>query len=242
MDPLTIKLPKALIPVNGIPLLCYTLARLREAGINEIIINACHLGEKLEGFLRHHANFGFDIYISSEEELLGTGGGIKKCEALLREPFLLLNADIICNLKLNLLIRKWQTYEKKSVLALSDKGDPSVAVVGEKVVDFSNLTGSGKSDNYAYFGQSVLTPEIFDYLPEGFSSIVTSGFIPLSRSGDLHYYEYQGWWFDLGTANRIKQAENFLKTKKNIYKLFTSMGLEPEQAYMDWLYQEMTEV
>jgi len=241
LQPLTLKLPKPLVPVNGIPLLCYTLLRLKQAGISELIINTCYLGDKIADFLQHHANFGFDIYISAEKELSGTGGGIKNCQNLLKEPFLLINADIICDIDLTDLIEHWQN-KPQSLLALSKNGKPSVATAQQRVLDFSNLRKSGIADNLAYTGNALLQPEIFQSMPEGYSSLVSFGFIPLVNIAKLGYWEHKGWWFDLGTCERLRQAERFLETKKDINKILAGLNIAPDQGYLDWMYRSFMEV
>ena len=240
--PLTMKLPKPLIPVNGIPLICYAFARLKQAGIKELIINTWYLKEMIADFLHHHHNFGFDIYLSEETELLGTGGGISQCRDLLKEPFLLINADIICDIDFSDLINFHEHNRDNSILAVTETGKPTVAARDEQVMDFSNLRCSGMEDNFAYTGNALLTPEILQYLPSGYSSLVTSGFIPLSVTGHLGYWMHKGWWLDVGTQQRLLDAERFLETKKDINKLFTSLKIYPDQCYLNWIFRNSLEV
>ncbi|MDP8221165.1 MAG: nucleotidyltransferase family protein [Candidatus Stygibacter frigidus] len=240
--PLTQKLPKPMVPVNGIPLLCYTLARLRQAGIHELIINTWYLGDIIAAFLAHHNNFGFDISLSEETELLGTGGGISNCKELLKDTFLLINADIICDIPLTEFIKFQGNKGDISLLAVSAAGKPTVAVKGDQVKDFSNIIGTDLVDCCAYTGNAILTPEIFQCLPSGYSSLVTSGFIPLSIAGHLSYWTHQGWWLDVGKPQRLKDAEIFLETKKDINKLFTSLEFDLDQDYLNWMFQNSLEV
>jgi mannose-1-phosphate guanylyltransferase len=240
--PLTSRLPKPLIPVLGIPLLCYTLARIKTAGIDRVIINIHYRGERIVEFLAHHKNFGIEIELSEEGELLGTGGGIKKCSHQLVSPFMLLNADIICDLDLREFINHWQESGKTSMLAISEQGEPSVAVQNGSVIDFNGLVRSGIENNYSYFGQAIIKPEIFKCMPAGYSSLVTGGLIPLVETGRLDSYVHSGWWFDLGTPAGISKAEIFLETKKSINNLLASGEILLDQDYLNWFYQGVTEV
>jgi len=110
------------------------------------------------------------------------------------------------------------------------------------VIDFSNLRCTGLIDSYAYTGSALLTPEIFQYLPSGCSSLVTSGFIPLSAAGHLNDWTHKGWWLDVGTQQRLLDAERFLETKKDIFKLFTSLKIDPDQGYLNWIFRNSLEV
>ena len=104
LKPLTDHKPKALVPVNGRPLLQILIEKLRDEGFSEIVVNVHHFAEMIKDFLRAHDNFGLDIRISDETEmLLETGGGVKKAARLFTqdgEPFLIHNVDILSNLRL----------------------------------------------------------------------------------------------------------------------------------------------
>src|ERR1700720_2366073 len=78
LRPLTNDRPKALVEVAGRTLLEITLIRLRDFGIREVIVNVHHFGDMMVEYLRVKKNFDMRIEISREEELLDTGGGVKK--------------------------------------------------------------------------------------------------------------------------------------------------------------------
>src|SRR6202521_848679 len=78
LRPLTDDRPKALVEVAGRTLLEITLQRLRSFGINEVIVNLHHFADTVAEYLRAHDDFGMKIEISREDELLDTGGGLKK--------------------------------------------------------------------------------------------------------------------------------------------------------------------
>ena len=108
LRPLTDQMPKALVPVAGIPLLQRVLLRLASAGFDDITINIHHLGQQIADFLRANRNFGLRIHISDERgQLLNTGGGIRHARPFLEgdEPFLVHNVDILTDADLRAL---WQ--------------------------------------------------------------------------------------------------------------------------------------
>src|SRR5690348_3894758 len=105
LRPLTNDRPKALVEINGRTLLEITLARLRQFGVGEVIINAHHFATKIADYLLDNNNFGMTIEISEENLLLDTGGGLKKAaHFFLRdgadEPFFLHNVDVLSNIDL----------------------------------------------------------------------------------------------------------------------------------------------
>ena len=103
LKPLTDTMPKALVRVGGQPLLWHVINKLKHAGYERIVVNVHHFAGQIVDYLKANDNFGLDIRISDESEmLLETGGGIKKALPLFdhTEPILIHNVDILSNLDL----------------------------------------------------------------------------------------------------------------------------------------------
>lgn len=109
LRPLTNDRPKALVEVAGKPLLQHQIEKLKAAGFEHIVVNVHHFGEQIINFLAANNQFGLDIKISDEREmLLDTGGGIKAAMHLFdnEDPVLIHNVDIISDIDLGALYRK----------------------------------------------------------------------------------------------------------------------------------------
>jgi NDP-sugar pyrophosphorylase family protein len=121
LRPLTDTRPKALVEISGRTLLEITLSRLSSSGIRDVIINVHHFPDMILDYLKAHNNFGLHIEISREEQLLDTGGGLKKASwfflqdsAHSEEPFLLHNVDVISTIDLH---RMAEFHNAKQALA-----------------------------------------------------------------------------------------------------------------------------
>lgn len=104
LKPLTDHMPKALVSVGGEPLLKRVILKLKEAGVERIVVNVHHFSEQIVDYLKENNNFDTDILISDESQmLLETGGGIKKARPLFEQssPVLIHNVDILSNVDLN---------------------------------------------------------------------------------------------------------------------------------------------
>ncbi len=103
LRPLTDTMPKALVPVRGVPMLGRVLTKLRGAGIDSFVVNVHHFAEQIEKYLSEN-DFGAPVAVSREPDgPLETGGGIKHAAPLLRSPegrFLVHNVDILSDLDL----------------------------------------------------------------------------------------------------------------------------------------------
>lgn len=98
LKPLTDRMPKALVPVAGKPLLQHVLDKLQAQGFDDIVVNVHHFASQIVDYLK-----GTGIKISDESaELLETGGGLKKALPLFGngDPVLIHNVDILSNVDL----------------------------------------------------------------------------------------------------------------------------------------------
>jgi len=114
LKPLTDSIPKALVEINGTPLLEIIIRRLSNAGVNHFVINTHHFSEKIHEFLELKKYFNASIDISDEKNLLlDTGGGFKKASAFLKEEnFLIHNVDILSGIS----IKSFMDFLFKTVL------------------------------------------------------------------------------------------------------------------------------
>ena len=100
LKPLTDTMPKAMVPVNGKPLVQILIEKLKGIGVTEIVINVHHFAQQIIDFVEANDHFGIDIKFSDETDmLLETGGGLKKAARLFSndKPILVHNVDILSN-------------------------------------------------------------------------------------------------------------------------------------------------
>lgn len=114
---ITREIPKALVPVGGVPMLQRVLDKLRGAGFGPLVVNSCYKAELIERFLADNPQAGRGVLLSREPgpEPFETGGGIKFARPLLEDSprFLAHNADILSDLDL----ARFVALSKKSALA-----------------------------------------------------------------------------------------------------------------------------
>ena len=222
LRPITNTVPKPLIPVLNLPSICYTLALLKEAGIDTVICNVHHHAERIRRFFSENQSFGMDMHISEETTILGTGGGLKHCEDMLgHETFVLINSDIIADFNLKSFIDFHNSSGNEGSLMLFETPDAKtigdVGIDESKVWDFRNMRNTGLRSDYIYAGAAVLNPSIFRFLSKGISSIVDTGFTGLITHESLGYFRHEGFWQDIGTPESFWQAN--IKNRENILQI-----------------------
>ncbi|MFJ4443235.1 N-acetylmuramate alpha-1-phosphate uridylyltransferase MurU [Pseudomonas sp. NPDC089422] len=206
MRPLTLHTPKPLVPVAGQPLIEYHLRALAAAGFTEVVINHAWLGQQIEDHLGDGSRFGLSIRYSAEGEPLETGGGIFKALPLLgSEPFALINGDVWSDYDL---ARLRAPLKGLAHLVLVDNpghhGRGDFRLNGERVVDGDDAPG-----NLTFSGLSVLHPALFEGCQAGAFKLA-----PLLRqamaSGQVSGEHFRGHWVDVGTLERLAEAERLI--------------------------------
>ncbi|MBR2935526.1 MAG: nucleotidyltransferase family protein [Paludibacteraceae bacterium] len=190
LKPLTDTLPKALVPLAGKTLLQWQIERLKAAGITNIVVNVHHFPDMIINYLRENNNFGCNISVSDERDmLLETGGGLRKAKTLLLgianresrnndEPILVCNVDILSNIDIPTLVNAYNSNEMGLVVVspretqrylLFDhdnrlRGWTNIAT-GEVRGPISKIQNPRSNHRpLAFSGMQVLNPRIFDMM------------------------------------------------------------------------------
>jgi NDP-sugar pyrophosphorylase family protein len=225
LRPLTDELPKALVPVAGRPMIEYPLLLLRHYGITEIVINVHHLGEKIEACLQDGKKFGLRITYSKERELLDTGGGLLQAKPFLQDgAFVVINTDVIIDLPLQAAIDQHRKSRAAATLVLrpdaqADRYGAIEISEDRRVRKFLNHLApsngaAGSLRKLMYTGVQILEPKVFDYMEAANSAAFSTTKVTypkmLTEGERLYGFLFEGFWQDLGTPERIREAEEKL--------------------------------
>jgi NDP-sugar pyrophosphorylase family protein len=225
LRPLTDTLPKALVSVAGRPMIDYSLLLLRHYGIRDIVINLHHHGEQIEKRLGDGKHLGLKITYSAEPELLDTGGGLLKAKPFFEnETFIVINTDVMIDLHLDDLLKFHR--DRKATATLVLRSDEKADQYGSIDIDthgricrfldtFLPAQSNGPTHKLMFTGVQVLEPKVFDYMdpessPQKFSTTRQTYPRMLADRQSLYGFCFDGFWQDLGTAERIRQAERSL--------------------------------
>ncbi|MES0872695.1 N-acetylmuramate alpha-1-phosphate uridylyltransferase MurU [Sinimarinibacterium thermocellulolyticum] len=203
MRPLTDRTPKPLLEVGGRALIEHHLLRLCAAGIERVVINLGWLGAQIRERLGDGRAYGMQIAYSDEGwPALDTGGGIHRALPLLdAAPFVLVNADVWCELPLAGLRERAERWPADALAHLVLVPNPPQHPHGDFALDGDRVHESGQA-KLTYSGQAVLHPRLFEHCAPGRFSL-----IPVLRAamrrGAVSGERYDGVWADIGTPQRL---------------------------------------
>jgi len=229
LRPLTDSKPKALVEINKIPLLEIVIKRLKLYGFNKIIINIHHFSEQIINFLKKKNNFGVDIRVSNETDLLlGTGGGLKKASWFFNDskPFLVHNVDILSDIDLKQFYESHINSDALATLAVRNRQSSRYLLFnndnnlcGWKNTKTSEIKIAKQSESVliplAFSGIHIINPSIFDLMPKQRIFSMIDVYLNLSVNYKIKAFNHDSsLWIDIGTKESIIEAGKILSRIK----------------------------
>lgn len=206
MMPLTAHTPKPMLCIAGKPLLQHHIENLRNAGIRELVINHCYLGEQLVDYFKNGSEFGVTIQWSKETTALETAGGIRNALPLLGDsPFLAVNSDIWCDIPFDKLLNSphIQSLTQQQTLAhLILVSNPPHNPQGDFGLTGDRVNNQQQS-KWTFSGVALYHPQLVADCsrdqPQRLAPLLRATAEKNLVSGEV----YSGEWQDIGTPQRL---------------------------------------
>ena len=203
-------LPKPLVPVGGLPLAAYGIARLVDCGVTRVII-ACRAGDE-EAFLQALSGLGADVEAVGEEEPLGRGGGLRLAATRRQEEgsVLALNGDELLDIDFRALLSEHEASGAAGTIVVAQVSSPFGVV---EIEDDGTVTGFREApllEHWVNSGVYVLGEEALALLPEK-GDHEQSTFPQLAGRRRLHAHRHQGVWLTVNTPKDLRRAAEFIE-------------------------------
>jgi len=226
LKPFTDAHPKALATVNDKTILQRNIEYLSSFGIKKIVINVHHFANQITEFIRKNNGFGSEISFSDEtDEVLETGGGIKKASWFFKEedePFVVMNVDILTDMNLEKMIVQHKKEKPLATLAVTSRKTSRYFLFDEldHLVGWENIkTGEQKmsrqTNKYwqkAFSGIHIISPEIFDLIKMQGKFSMVDVYLELAKTNDITAFDHNNSKFiDVGKPESILKAEGIFK-------------------------------
>ena len=234
LQPLTDQTPKPLLPVWGEPMVARILQMLEAWGVEEIVVNAHHLAEKVQAYCAARKGKA-RIRVSVEKEILGTGGVLNPLRDFLgQDDFWLVNGDIVIEeLEPQPILDAFQASGRFAACWLTEAGPRTVEADPEGRICNYRSDDAGAPGTYTYTGCALLSADILDYVkPEGYSSIIEA--YEKAMMTDAKFVVgavlNEAFWWDAGTPERLREVNDGPQPAA----LFGDMRLDALVARLGW--------
>jgi mannose-1-phosphate guanylyltransferase len=235
LQPLTNQIPKPLVPICGVPLCQFALARIAAAGAERIVINTHRLADEFIRLFPEYPNpshfNGVPVLFRHEPVLLETAGGLKNIEDLLLPgPDLVHNGDILAELDLPALFAAHERSGALCTLALRSSGGPLQvgfdAATG-LVTDIRGELGS-RDPLFLYTGVCVVDPALLARIPSGEPLSFVPVWLDALRAGE----KIAGVVLDGGVWRDIGNIEEYLRIHADLDS--GAVKIAPPSADREW--------
>lgn len=203
---MTKQLPKPMIPIFSKPLLARNIARLKEFGVDEVVLSTCYMPDKIRDYFGDGSGLGIKIDYVHEETPLGTGGAIRNA-AKFDDTFLVFNGDIVSGIDLGRMLSFHKAHRAEVTIAATYVEDPSAYGVIEydaqrMIRAFKEKPQPGETDSHLInAGIYLFEPSVLAHIPTGRPVSVERETYPalLAAGCRMAVYHEEAYWRDLGT-------------------------------------------
>ena len=213
MRPLTLDLPKPLLPIANIAFISRQILWLKSFGVNEVVLSLCYLPDQFIEHFNNNPIDGINISYVVEETPLGTGGAIKYAAGEVEESVIVCNGDVLTQINLGELIDLHSSKNSLATISLTRVEDPSAFGVvptdeDQKVIAFVEKPSKGNApSNWINAGIYIVSKEFLDLIPEQIEVSVERETFPRAiAEGAMYALESKAYWLDIGTVNKYIQA------------------------------------
>ena len=205
LRPLSLEIPKPVIPVLGRPLCGYAMEFLLGHGAESFVLNLHHGPETVREKVTSWAADRFPVQFTHEPEILGTGGGIGNAREYLRGgTFVTANSDAVARFPLGEALARHRTNGALATLALFPdrwkRYTPVRVREDGRIAGFGSTAPSGAFEGF-YTGYLIAEPELLDRIPRGRPScIIRDTLVPLiAMRAPICAFMTEGAFLDFGT-------------------------------------------
>ncbi|HSD65814.1 MAG TPA: NDP-sugar synthase [Vicinamibacteria bacterium] len=214
LRPLTLTVPKPVVPVVDRPFLRHQLDLLAGAGVREVVFSLGYRPERIQAVFGDGSAFGVRIRYAVEDTPLGTGGAVRNARDLLDERTVVLNGDVLTDVDLGDVVGRHVAARASATILLAPVPNPAAYGLvetgpGDRVLRFLEKPGPDQiTTDTINAGIYVLETRVLDLMPAGVNYSIERGFFPaLLARGDLVLGPvHRGYWIDIGTPEKYLQV------------------------------------
>ena len=208
LRPLTVDLPKPMIPVLNRPFLEHLITSLKTHGVKRVILASGYQPDVIEDYFGGGLDLGLEISYAVEDSPLGTSGAVKAAAGDISNTFLVLNGDVVMDLDITRFLERHKATSASATIALYRVDDPShYGVVplddNGRVKQFiEKPPGPQFPSHFINSGCYALEPSVLDFISDGEFAMFERDTFPglLNASMPVYGFPWEGYWRDIGTV------------------------------------------
>jgi NDP-sugar pyrophosphorylase family protein len=239
LRPLTLAIPKPVVPVVDRPFLRHQLDLLGRAGVHDVVLSVAYRPERVQAVFGDGSPVGKRICYAVEETPLGTGGAVKNAEPFLDSTTIVLNGDVLTDVDLPRVVEEHLASGAAATLVLTPVSNPSAyglveADASSRVRRFVEKPEPSQiTTDTINAGIYVLQTSTLALMPTGVSHSIERAFFPalLARGDLVRAHVHRGYWIDIGTP------EKYLQVHRDILRGRFRVVLSGREMCGGWIHE-----
>jgi len=214
LRPLTMNIPKPMVPVMNKPMMHHIVDLLRDHGIKEVVTTLFFQPETIIDYFGNGSKFGLTMHHIEATEDYGTAGSVKNAQQHLDERFVLISGDVLTDIDITAAVKFHEEKKSLATIVLTHAINPlqfGIVITEDdgRIIRFLEKPSWGEvfSDTINT-GIYIIEPEVLDMMPPKEERDWSNDIFPhmLREKMPLYGYVADGYWRDIGNLNEYQEA------------------------------------
>lgn len=214
LRPVTAIIPKAMLPVAGCPFIAHQLTLLRKNGVSKVVVCSGYLSRQIEDFVGDGSKFGLSVGFSVDgEQLLGTGGTVKKALPLLGDIFFVMYGDSYLKVDFAAIYEHFIAQGKSGLMTVfRNRGawdNSNIVFKDGEIITYDKKSRSADME-YIDYGLGILRKSAFDDLKDKSIFDLAEVYQKMISKGQMSGYEVSERFYEIGSWAGLAETEKFI--------------------------------
>tara|TARA_B100001989_G_C24506037_1_gene447594 strand:- start:454 stop:1170 length:717 start_codon:yes stop_codon:yes gene_type:complete len=215
LQKLTENIPKSMVEINNKPFIYHQLTLLKKNNLDDVIICTGHLSNKIEEYVGNGQKFKLSVRYSNDgENLLGTGGAIKKASEMINGPFFVLYGDSYLDICYKELYDFYIVNKKKALMSIiknNNKWDKSnVVFKNNKIISYKKKDDA-ENMQYIDYGLSIFKKQDLESFSKNENFDLSKLYEYLMNKKELIAFEVYKRFYEIGSLSGINELSSYLQ-------------------------------
>jgi mannose-1-phosphate guanylyltransferase / phosphomannomutase len=215
LRPLTMNIPKPMVPILNVPMIEHIINLLKKHGIYDIVSLLYFQPEKITSYFEDGVKFSVNLNYVTANADYGTAGSVKNAHQYLDDRFIIISGDVLTDFNLTEAIKFHIEKKSKATILLTRVPQPlqyGIVITDEsgRITRFLEKPSWGEvfSDTINT-GIYILEPEVLDLIPYQQDFDFSKDLFPLMLQNKMPLYGFisEGYWRDVGNLNEYQKGQ-----------------------------------
>ena len=210
LRPLTENVPKPMLNVGNKPILETIIEGFKQHGFTNFILSVNYKKEVIQNYFQDGSALGVSITYIEEDKRMGTAGPLSLLKKKPTSPFFVMNGDLLTKVNFEQLLRFHEDSNAVATMCVREyEYQIPYGVIETDGQQLVSIKEKPLQRSFVNAGIYVLSPEIFDYLPQNKFYDMPDLFKQLiEKQKNVSAFPLREYWLDIGHLADFERADD----------------------------------